>query len=629
MQCSIKLAIIASTGVEWRLRWIRKRGQRVIRPWLCLLAAGLALIWSADVDAQNQPDVRQYLVTVTSAEDVDVVRQSLAPVTDKTTRYGPKVLMVVTRKASEFEELAKRDAKVALIEPLALPVVPPLNTPSSKQYALNSLLTHNVPKLTSAYGLSGRGITVGVWDDGAVLARHIEFDDRVQLKMGGEPADHATHVAGTIAAVGKEKEAVGMAPGARILSFSMLDDIASMRTALGGAGAPQVTNHSYVYPRGWKYDPGSGAWCWWGDLRVSDREDHMFGKYNTLSHAIDELAAQFPATTIFVAAGNARGISNNPKAAKYWDGRYYTLATGYTTKTPLPPLNDRKNGYDTLEGYGVAKNVIVVGAINDAPLGATVIHPDLVKVTDFSSWGPADDGRIKPDVVANGAQVLSPAVSVVGGKYSLDGYAYKNGTSQATPAAAGIGALLAELSQKKHNKSLRSDEMKAALVHTAVSPHEGPSYQIGWGAVDAEAAGALVAGDKGRIVSAVLPSGQAYSVKARAMPAQGRPRVSLVWIDPPAPANASGIDDRSTALALDLDLVLIDPTGRKFYPWSLDPDKPSQSATRSGPNKRDNVERVDVPDGAASAGEWTVEVRGPNAAANRQFVLAVTGFELK
>ena len=603
----------------------------MIRLWLRVLVAGLALIWSAGVYAQNPPDVRQYLVTVTSAGDVDVVRQSLAPVTEQTTLYGPKVLMVVTRKASEFEDLAKRDTKVAFIEPMALPVVPPLNSPSSKQYALNSLLTHNVPKLTNAYGLTGKGITVGVWDDGPVLAKHIEFDDRVELKVGGEPADHATHVAGTIAAVGRDagKEAAGMAPGARILSFSMVNDVVSMKTALAGPGAPQVTNHSYVYPRGWKYDSASGTWCWWGDLSVSDREDHMFGKYNILSNAIDELAAQFPATAIFVAAGNARGNSNNPTVAKYWDRRYYTPRIGYTTKVPLPELNDRKNGYDTLEGYGVAKNVIVVGAIYDAPLGATVIRPDLVKVTDFSSWGPADDGRIKPDVVANGAQVLSPAVNSVGGKYDLSWYAFKNGTSQATPAAAGIGALLAELSQKKHNKPLRSDEMKAALVHTAVSPHEGPSYKIGYGAIDAEAAGALVAGDKGRIVSAVLPPGQPYSVKASPAAGQGRPRVSLVWIDPPAPANAGGIDDRSTSLTLDLDLVLIDPTGRKFYPWSLDPNKPSQSATRSGPNKRDNVERVDVPDGAASAGEWTVEVRGPNAAASRKFVLAITGFELK
>ena len=72
-------------------------------------------------------------------------------------------------------------------------------------------ITHNVNAAISTganllqaapFSLTGAGVTVGVWDGGAVRATHQEFGGRVTVKDGAAPLDHSTHVGGTIAAAG-------------------------------------------------------------------------------------------------------------------------------------------------------------------------------------------------------------------------------------------------------------------------------------------------------------------------------------------------------------------------------------------------------------------------------------------
>lgn len=509
------------------------------------------------------------------------------------------------------------------------PVLQPLSPPQTLPFSLNQQRTHNVPALFKRYGVTGKGVTVGLWDGGPVLATHLEFGNRIELRVQGDPDDHATHVAGSIGAAGyPQQTAIGMAPQAKILSFGLANDLQTMEEAFATQAPPQVTNHSYNLPRGWFYSEPADAWCWCGDLSVNTHEDYLFGKYTNRSSKIDGLAAKFPGVSMFVAAGNSRGSGNDPNTHLGWNGNYYLLSQASPVSSrPIPPLNDQHDGgYDTLEGYAAAKNVIVVGAIVDAPLGAVAVSPDLVKVTGFSSWGPTDDGRVKPDVVANGAMVWSPGVQRLGNGYDPTFYRYRDGTSQATPAASGIGALLTEVSQMKRQRPLRSDEMKAALIHTAVSPHDGPSYELGWGAIDADKAGALIAGDDGLLITAALAQGAPFRLLTESD--SGAVRVTLVWIDPPAPENRGGLNDRAKTLVQDLDITVVDPTGIRYYPWSLDPSNPGCRATQSGPNNADNVERIDVPNPIA-AGEWIIEVTGPASAIDQSFALAVTGLKPK
>jgi subtilisin family serine protease len=566
-----------------------------------------------------------YLVTVRSASDIDVVIQDLAAFVSRTRRHAANVLSVVTKQQAALLTALTADARVRFVEEFSERVQEPIVRSPIVPFNYNANLTHNVSALRELYGVSGDGVTVAIWDGGPVLASHDEFEGRVELRDSGKPNDHATHVAGTIGAAGvdKRQRAGGMAPKVHLLSYNLENDLNKMESVLAEASPPQITNHSYTSRRGWSLKKDDGIWLWCGAPEISGTEDYLFGKYSTDSAAIDGIAVRNPNTTIFVAAGNERGTNLDPNSDTGWDGRHWVPRLHSFAETKRPS-NAQHQGYDTLEGFGLAKNVITVGAIKDVLLGVNTVTADSVRVTDFSSWGPADDGRIKPDLVANGAQLNSPTVQWLVTDYSNHAYVQMSGTSQATPAASGIGALLVELSAKKRQKPLRSDELKAALIQTAVSPSAGPTYQIGWGAIDAEAAGRLVAGDSGTLLTTSLTGTQPLRLKAKS--SGQKIRVTLVWIDPAGKPNAGGLNDREPARVIDLKLLLRDTEGNPYFPWSLDPNNPTANATRGGWNERDNVQRIDVDDAVSS--DWTIEVVGSKLEAAQTIVLAITGLKL-
>ena len=132
-------------------------------------------------------------------------------------------------------------------------------------------------------------------------------------------------------------------------------------------------------------------------------------------------------------------------------GHYYWNGSSWTYSTATRDPDGGTDGYDCLPQNGCAKNVLTVGAVNDITGGWTQASD--VVMSSFSSWGPTDDGRIKPDIVANGVNV-----------YSCDDdanndYTYKDGTSMAAPSTTGTLALLQEYYQ-----SLRGGTMSAASL---------------------------------------------------------------------------------------------------------------------------------------------------------------------
>ena len=479
--------------------------------------------------------------------------------------------------------------------------------------------THQVDELVEKHDVRGDQLSVGVWDEGKVRTTHREFGGRAaQVDGATQLSRHATHVAGTIAANGTRAQARGMAPQVQVRAFDWKDDVLELASE---AGTLVSTNHSYGLRRGWDYDSDNGIWLWWGLPQVDPSEDYLFGKYVQDSASFDEVVHDNPALCVVVAAGNDRN-DNGPldstrhAVRTYRDGRLQWV----WSNAPRNADGFDNGGYDTIDGIALAKNVITVGAINDITVDEP--RPEHVRVTAFSNWGPADDGRVKPDVVGNGAQLFSPSSG------ADDAYERLSGTSMATPAVTGIVALLGEVYRKHFERDARSDELKAALIHTAMSPHPGPDYRIGWGSVRADWAGDLIAGETGSLLAGSANSEVVYSAKAKTGDAI---RVTLVWIDPPAPVNFAGLDDRTLTLVHDLDLEVHSPEGKIFFPWSLDPSVPSRSASQDSKNTVDNVERVDVDAqevGDCSSGSWTIRIRSASAG-SQPFALAVSGLSLR
>jgi hypothetical protein len=538
-------------------------------------------------------------------------------------------------------------------------------------------------KLIPGTRLMGDGVIVAIWDGGLIQANHQDLTPRVThkdpLKASLHLDNHATHVAGTIAGTGRGRPvAEGVAPGATIWSYEFGNDTGEMRDLAMAKAGVNVSNHSYSFRAGWSGicavpaaagGPDRLVWTWSG--LENDKADRAFGQYGGVSSEFDRVARSQPDWTMVVAAGNARSPLLDPhNAAKAVSelGEYEGIAGKYVfdfsgehrlgsclgpkSSKPHPSNRHDGEGFDSIPpGPAAAKNVITVGAMADPPFdqvfnSTTGEYKPLgrghVQTTNFSSWGPVDDGRVKPDVIANGQAVLAtaipercagmpckPADAVGPGE---DGnYVQMSGTSMATPVVSGTLALLNQVSrQKRSGRNLRSDEAKALLIHTALSPEgvNGPTYRVGWGAIQAELAGRLLISDgSGQSLQMIsVQKDNASELKFRRAGLHPA-RMTLVWLDEEA-AERTGLNDRTPTLVNDLDMSLTSPSGKVIRPWTLDPDRPSDAAVR-GQNVRDNVERIDVPtDIADEEGEWTLRVAGkswPKATAV-EAALAVWGF---
>ncbi|MCB1232481.1 MAG: S8 family serine peptidase, partial [Verrucomicrobiae bacterium] len=326
-------------------------------------------------------------------------------------------------KAKGFPIRGQRDGRFFELSDLDEDGRPVYLTTLNKQAAISSGASQI--RNTGIYQLNGSGWTVGVWDGGSIRTTHQEFGARVTSLDGASVSSHATHVAGTIGASGVTTNAQGMAPSVTIDSYDWNSDLSEMaaRAAASAniAGSLVLSNHSYGYITGWDSNRYYG--------RYPDREDERFGSYDSNAASIDALCVNAPYYLPFIAAGNDRTDTAPTSGAtfEYYSGGNW-VSKAYDPNTD--PYDDGwdNGGFDTIEGYGVAKNVVTIGAVNDAVAGSTRV-PANGTMTTFSSWGPTDDGRIKPDLVANGYSLYSSDSG------SNSQYSYKSGTSMATPSA--------------------------------------------------------------------------------------------------------------------------------------------------------------------------------------------------
>ena len=466
-----------------------------------------------------------------------------------------------------------------------------------------------------AYAATGGTTAAGelaVWDGGAVRVTHQEFGGRVtQMDGAVVTIQHSTHVAGTLVAAGVNTNARGMSYAAPLSAYEWTNDTAEMAAA--AANGLQVSNHSYGYASGWE---PNGNWYWYGNISISATEDYGFGYYDDTARAYDQIMYNAPNYLICVSSGNDRN-DMGPGAG----GSHYHWNGGWVLSNDTHGTDYQNGGYDTVSWTGNAKNVLLVGAVNDIPAGYSV--PAGVVQAPFSSWGPTDDGRIKPDIVANGVNLTSCDNS------SNTAYAVLSGTSMASPNAAGSVNLIAHEFESVRGSIPWSSTVKAIVINTAdeAGVNDGPDYQNGWGLLNTRRSFDIVhasSGDDLGVLEATLANGASdeyYFVVTN--PADMR--VTMVWTDPPATVSAPALDNPAAKLVNDLDLLLENVSdGTTTSPWNLSLALPGNAATR-GPNHVDNVEEIDLAAAPIGAYRVTVSHTGALSSGQQKYSLVYRG----
>lgn len=379
------------------------------------------------------------------------------------------------------------------------------------------------------------------------------------------------------------------------------------------------------------------------------------GEYTTDAANTDDFMWSHPDMLVSFSAGNS-GIDANGDGVIDED----SIGSPATAKNVLSvgaSENDRADGYpcDTGLDYGSCADnggVNTIFTYGQAwpddypadPIASDPIAGNSEQMAAFSSRGPTDDGRIKPDVVAPGTYVLSgysdmfqqsydAAPNPVNGEWQYDGwgypmnqnYKYMGGTSMSNPLTAGAAVLVRDYYQKMFNHNASAALTKATLINSAVDMldenNDGvndnafpiPNIHEGWGRVNV--ADATDGTAKFVDEATGIMTGQSRSYVAN-VSSDGAPlKVTLVWTDFP------GSPAASKALVNDLDLIVTSPSG-DVYKGNVFSN--GWSVTDGDADRLNNVENVFVQ--AASTGDWTIEIMGYNAPEGPQpFALVVEG----
>ena len=163
---------------------------------------------------------------------------------------------------------------------------------------------------------------------------------------------------------------------------------------------------------------------------------------------------------------------------KQEDDPFYSVMTKVIEQGVIPIVAAGNEGPEpqTIATPGWLENVLTIGAYD----------PLTGEVAEYSSRGPTNDGRIKPDVIAPGGGypdhgIENAIVNLLDkcGDGLPDRYSPIQGTSMATPHVAGLVALMYEAHQKLLGKKLTTQEIKEMMKAFG---HE-KNNDAGWGLI--------------------------------------------------------------------------------------------------------------------------------------------------
>lgn len=274
-------------------------------------------------------------------------------------------------------------------------------------------------------------------------------------------------------------------------------------------------------------------------------------------------------------------------------------------------------GGNTIRPEAVAKNALGIGA--------TANGAAMENLASFSSRGPTQDGRIKPDVIAPGACLVSAGTGA-------NNYACLSGTSMSTPTVAGSAGLVRDYFVQGFYPSGTATEADSLNPSTALvrgvlmasakritgslSGTGFPNKDQGWGRVNLDDA-MFFGGDARKLFvkdeATGLATGETQTFSLTI--AAGQPlRIQLVWSDEAAAAGAN------PALVNDLDLSVAGPSGTHIGNAFVNGEVPPGQGTRDARNVEEAVYL-----NAPAAGTYTITVRGANVPSGPQtFALVAT-----
>ena len=403
---------------------------------------------------------------------------------------------------------------------------------------------------------------------------------------------HGTHVAGSVLGDGTQSSGSikGIAPEARLYmqatevwtdwtttvenTYGYTDDYTLMGIPddLSDMFDDAVANGSNIHTNSW----GSS----------------VAGQYTTNSMQADSSARNHTGLLILFAAAN-EGTDGN---------------------------SDGEVDLDSMGAPATAKNVLTVGASENNrgstistqwgqwwpgdyptdPINSDKMANNTEGLAAFSSRGPVDDGRVKPDVSAPGTFILSAksrSTTQTGwGAHSNSDYTFMGGTSMATPITAGASALL----YQHLIDNLAHTNPSSALVKgiIAASAHDmtgqygsssngagetAPNNHEGWGLLDLDRAVNTTWVDDESV-----NTGDSRSWKFTVPASAPDLKIMVSWTDPASTPAAS------VNLVNDIDFAVKDPNGN----W-----------VEYG-NNLDNLIGTTI--SSPMSGQWEVHVNGTN-----------------
>ncbi|NVK28565.1 MAG: S8 family serine peptidase [Flavobacteriia bacterium] len=447
--------------------------------------------------------------------------------------------------------------------------------------------------------LNGSGVRIGMWEaplSGNYLPDTSLSDlSAVKVQQGTGTSSHATTVAKILASQGVSNPSQeGVAPSAEIYAFTYDYPHTTLGAEIGQAIEDYnllISNHSYAEINGWT----SGTF-WSGVIDMSETEDYKFGYYGSESRMLDSIMEVYPYHLAVKAVANDRGDANSGTPFSVYSSSNFNVVS---RSSPIPEANGGADGYDGLARDATSKNALCIGAVDNISGGFSSVS-DFSFANSKSAYGPTDDARVKPDLVAPG-QLTS-------------GTAY---TSYAAPIVSGMAALMQELYRSENGRWMKSSTAKALLIHTAdAGTTDGsPLPTMGWGMPNAVTAAEFVLNGDGnqRIIEGELENGETKTFRFY-LDGNSDFRATLVWTDPVGTSpslefNSTDLDDSVAILVHDLDIEFWEESGPSLVaqPWKLSAANPGNSAWR-GDNSVDNVERIDYPSGSLAAGWYTIRL---------------------